>query len=224
MPITHIGKTVFVPHHSSRQVELQNVYHVPVTSTPIMEGRRLESIYVMPTETTYVVLDEAPTWWYNEVYLPDSRKLEEKLQYKLEEEGQRNEAEQEQRVCEKYNSHTEEISSSKENKSSWKTGIHETLEELQEGVQENPQLRRSTRVKRQNSKYINAAQSEVDKVKEPTTFEEASKSKDQNNTMKEEILKGYGHHDACRARIAHNRRKGKIKLVLRGSVKNSSPT
>ncbi|XP_015163582.1 uncharacterized protein [Solanum tuberosum] len=28
MPITHIGKTVFMPHHSSRQVELQNVYHV----------------------------------------------------------------------------------------------------------------------------------------------------------------------------------------------------
>ncbi|KAG5579532.1 hypothetical protein H5410_050159, partial [Solanum commersonii] len=29
MSITHIGKTVFVPHHSSRQVELQNVYHIP---------------------------------------------------------------------------------------------------------------------------------------------------------------------------------------------------
>ena len=28
MQITHIGKTVFVPHHNSRQVELQNVYHV----------------------------------------------------------------------------------------------------------------------------------------------------------------------------------------------------
>ncbi|KAH0703207.1 hypothetical protein KY285_017485 [Solanum tuberosum] len=87
MPITHIDKMVFVPHHSSRQVELQNVYHVPgmkknllfvsqlidsgnyvlfgpndvkvyrnlkVTSTPIMEGKRLESIYVMSAETTYV--------------------------------------------------------------------------------------------------------------------------------------------------------------------------
>lgn len=27
-PITHIGKTVFVPRHSSRQVQLQNSYHV----------------------------------------------------------------------------------------------------------------------------------------------------------------------------------------------------
>jgi len=87
MPITHIGKTVFVPHHSSRQVQLQNVYHISgmkknllsvsqltdsgnyvlfgpndvkvyqnlkVTSTPIMEGRRLESIYVMSAETAYV--------------------------------------------------------------------------------------------------------------------------------------------------------------------------
>ncbi|KAG5609100.1 hypothetical protein H5410_020381 [Solanum commersonii] len=29
IPITHIGKMVFVSHHNSRQVELQNVYHVP---------------------------------------------------------------------------------------------------------------------------------------------------------------------------------------------------
>ncbi|KAG5582114.1 hypothetical protein H5410_052741 [Solanum commersonii] len=27
--ITHISKTVFMSHHSSRQVKLQNVYHVP---------------------------------------------------------------------------------------------------------------------------------------------------------------------------------------------------
>ncbi|KAH0640168.1 hypothetical protein KY285_036754 [Solanum tuberosum] len=54
MPVTHIGKMVFVSHHSSRQVELQNIYHVPVTNTPIIEGRRLESIYVMSAEITYV--------------------------------------------------------------------------------------------------------------------------------------------------------------------------
>ncbi|KAG5619813.1 hypothetical protein H5410_005031 [Solanum commersonii] len=29
MPITHIGKMVFALHNISRQVELQNVYHVP---------------------------------------------------------------------------------------------------------------------------------------------------------------------------------------------------
>ena len=119
MPITHIGKTQVVPHHNSRQVELQNIYHVlgmkknllsisqlidsgnyvlfgwndvkiyrnlKVTSTTPMEGRRSESIYVIPIKTTFVVIDETPTWWYNEISLPDSRKLEQELQYKLERE------------------------------------------------------------------------------------------------------------------------------------------
>ena len=76
-----------MPRYSSKQVQLQNVYHVPgmkknllsvsqltvsgnyvvfgpndvkvyrslkVTSPPIMEGKRLESIYVMSAETAYV--------------------------------------------------------------------------------------------------------------------------------------------------------------------------
>uniref|UniRef100_M1DEP2 Uncharacterized protein n=1 Tax=Solanum tuberosum TaxID=4113 RepID=M1DEP2_SOLTU len=190
-----------------------------------MEGRRLESIYVMPTETTYMVFDEAPRWWYNEVSLPNSRKLEQELQYKLEEEGQRSEAEQEQEVCEKYSSHIEEIFSKGENENSWNTRVHETPELLQEKVQEalQPQLRRKTRLKCSNAKYIHATLAEMVNNKNATIFEEASKSRDRNNPMKEEILKGHGRRDACRARIAHGR-KGKIKLVLRGSVKNSSPT
>lgn len=72
----------------------------------------------MPTEITYVVLDEAPIWQYNEVSLPGSRKLAQELQYKLEKEGKRSEAEQEYEVCEKYNSHTQEIFSKGENKNS----------------------------------------------------------------------------------------------------------
>ena len=43
--------------------------------------------------------------------------------------------------------------------------------------------------------------------KDATIFEEASKSMDQNNPMKEEFLKRHGRHDACRARIAHNGRR-----------------
>ncbi|KAH0650219.1 hypothetical protein KY284_030131 [Solanum tuberosum] len=82
MPITHIGKTVFVPHHNSRQVELPNVYHVP--------------------------------------------------------------------------------------------------ELLQESVQEalQPQLRRKTRLKCSNAKYIDATLAEVVNNKDTTIFEEASKSRD----------------------------------------------
>ncbi|KAG5579441.1 hypothetical protein H5410_050068 [Solanum commersonii] len=42
MTITHIGKMMFVPHHSSRQVELQNVYmfqHVSYNKLKIMMQR-----------------------------------------------------------------------------------------------------------------------------------------------------------------------------------------
>ena len=49
-----------------------------------------------------------------------------------------------------------------------------------------------------------------------TIFKEATKSKDRNNPMTEEILSGHGRHDACRATIAHNGREGIIKLVLVG--------
>ncbi|KAH0641786.1 hypothetical protein KY290_033396 [Solanum tuberosum] len=108
----------------------------------------------------------------NKPHYQDSIELEQKLQHKPEEEGQRSKTELQQEVGEKLESHTKEISSSGENKSPWKTGIRETPEELQEGVQETPQLRRSTRVKSQNSKSINAALAEVDRVKEPTTFKE----------------------------------------------------
>lgn len=70
---------MFVPHHNLRQMELKNFYHVPITSLPLMKERILQSIYVMPAKITYVIFDEAPTWWYKEVALPNSRELEQYL-------------------------------------------------------------------------------------------------------------------------------------------------
>ncbi|KAH0683686.1 hypothetical protein KY289_021438 [Solanum tuberosum] len=62
-----------------------------------------------------------------------------------------------------------------------------------------------------NTKYIDATLTEVVNLKEATTFEEASKSRNRNNPTKVEILKGHGRHDACKVSgIAHNRRKEKI--------------
>ena len=58
-------------------------------------------------------------------------------------------------------------------RSPWRTGIHETPEKVQNSQPEELQLRRSTRERRPNPKYIDAAYAEV---KEPATFEEASKS------------------------------------------------
>ncbi|KAH0717088.1 hypothetical protein KY285_013119 [Solanum tuberosum] len=171
MPITHIGKMLFVPHHSSRQVELQNAtmfqhQHGGTTKSPCQIQGNWSKSYNINLK-------------------------------KKDKEGRLN-----------------------KNKR-----VHETPELLQEKVQKDlqPQLRRKTRLKCSNAKYIDATLAEMVNNKDATTFEEASTSRDQNNPMKEEILKGHGRHDACRARIAHNGRKEKIKLVLRGSVKNSSP-
>jgi len=78
-------------------------------------------------------------------------------------------------------------------------------------------------VKCSNAKYIDATLANVVNIKETTTFEEASKSRDQNNPTKMKILKGHGCHDVCRVLgIAHNESKENIKLVLRGSIKKSS--
>ncbi|KAH0645612.1 hypothetical protein KY290_034394 [Solanum tuberosum] len=49
MPITHICKTVFVPHHNSRQVELRNVYHVPGMKKNLLSVSQL-------TDSGYYVL------------------------------------------------------------------------------------------------------------------------------------------------------------------------
>lgn len=76
-------------------------------------------------------------------------------------------------------------------RSPWRTGIHETPEEVQaiqpeEHVEPSQgQLRRSTRDRRPNPKYIEASYAEI---KEPTTFEEASKSLEWRKAMEEEIL------------------------------------
>ncbi|KAH0686945.1 hypothetical protein KY284_017498 [Solanum tuberosum] len=208
---------VFVPDHLRNRFDKKVVRCIFVGYD---EQRKGWKCCDPTTNRTYVsrnvVFDEASSWWPKEVSLPDSIALEQKLQDKL------NEVEQGNKI--KSN---QEVSPQKEKKSLRQTGACETPDELQEEVQEESQsqLRRSTRLKRPNIKYIDAALTEVVNIKEATTFEEASKSRDWNNPTKVEILKGYGRHDACKVSgIAHKRRKEKIKLVLKGSVKNSSPT
>jgi hypothetical protein len=104
------------------------------------------------------VFDEASSWWSSqEVVLPDSKELEIKLQEKLGEQPQENEAEPEQVATEEQKAPTDGDATqpnSSETRgrsvSPWRTGVHqETPEELrpsqQEEVQETsePQLRRS---------------------------------------------------------------------------------
>ncbi|KAH0694070.1 hypothetical protein KY285_021167 [Solanum tuberosum] len=98
----------------------------------------------------------------------NSSTLEQKLQDKLNKVEQWNKIESNQ-----------EVLPQKEKKSLWQTGACETPDELQEEVQEESQsqLRRSTRLKCPNTKYIDATLTKVVNLKEATTFEEASKSR-----------------------------------------------
>ena len=50
LPIAHISETLILPRFNAKQVPLEQVYHVP----GVMEGQRMESVYVMSAESAYV--------------------------------------------------------------------------------------------------------------------------------------------------------------------------
>ncbi|KAG6489183.1 hypothetical protein ZIOFF_050443 [Zingiber officinale] len=133
-----------------------------------------------------VVFDEASSWWTTEKeVLPESKDLEDKVQQKMrehivqlqsgsDESGGPNDNDAEQRVAQ----------------SPWQTGIyqHPNEEERPNEVEEltpQSQLRRSTRTRRPNPKYANAAI--VEEAVEPETFEKASQSSEWMTAMKQEI-------------------------------------
>ncbi|KAG6470975.1 hypothetical protein ZIOFF_072064 [Zingiber officinale] len=133
-----------------------------------------------------VVFDEASSWWTTEKeVLPESKDLEDKVQQKMrehivqlqsgsDESGGPNDNDAEQRVAQ----------------SPWQTGIyqHPNEEERPNEVEEltpQSQLRRSTRTRRPNPKYANAAI--VEEAVEPETFEKASQSSEWITAMKQEI-------------------------------------
>ncbi|KAM2723556.1 hypothetical protein EV1_026500 [Malus domestica] len=133
-----------------------------------------------------VVFDEASSWWSSEKeVLPDSREFGEKLQQKMgehtiqlqlssDESGDPNGDDVEQRVAQ----------------NPWQTGVYQQPNEEgepSETEESTPQsqLRRSTRARRPNPKYANAAI--IEESTEPETFEEASQSSEWMTAMKEEI-------------------------------------
>ncbi|KAG6485792.1 hypothetical protein ZIOFF_054357 [Zingiber officinale] len=176
--------------------------NIKISETPTMEGQRLESLYVMSAEFAYIdktrksettviwhmrlVFDEASSWWTTEKeVLPESKDLEDKVQQKMrehivqlqsgsDESGGPNDNDAEQTVAQ----------------SPWQTGIyqHPNEEERPNEVEEltpQSQLRRSTRTRRLNPKYANAAI--VEEAVEPETFEKASQSSEWMTAMKQEI-------------------------------------
>ncbi|KAG6498334.1 hypothetical protein ZIOFF_046246 [Zingiber officinale] len=132
------------------------------------------------------LFDEASSWWTTEKeVLPESKDLEDKVQQKMrehivqlqsgsDESGGPNDNDEEQRVTQ----------------SPWQTGIyqHPNEEERPNEMEEltpQSQLRRSTRTRRPNPKYANAAI--VEEAVEPETFEKASQSSEWMTAMKQEI-------------------------------------
>ncbi|GKV08051.1 hypothetical protein SLEP1_g19738 [Rubroshorea leprosula] len=135
-----------------------------------------------------VVFDEASSWWSpQEIVLPDSKELEEKVQEKFGEDTCRLLDTKE--VVEK-----EKEIAPERTVSPWQTGVREPMiEETRQGEveeaeqQPEQQLRRSTRERKPNPKYANIALIEASPVIEPENYEEAAQSIEWRKAMEEEI-------------------------------------
>ncbi|KAK4736698.1 hypothetical protein R3W88_000395 [Solanum pinnatisectum] len=116
--------------------------------------------------TENVIFDEASSWWSsNKELLPDSDVFKDVLgssHVQLNLDGAEGEANEDN-----VNEVVAQIS--------WQTGMYKQPGEESEliGANSPPPLRRSTRIRKQNPKFANAAIVEDENEKEPETFEEA---------------------------------------------------
>lgn len=135
-----------------------------------------------------VVFDEASSWWSpQKEELPNIGDLENRLQKELGEirEGEESQDSTKEPMPNMGDNEQEHSTSDtlEKSMSPWQTGVPlrspEELRPSQQEVEEdNPPLRRSTRQRKPNQKYVNAALAEEESVKEPATFDEASRGKE----------------------------------------------
>ncbi|KAE8679378.1 hypothetical protein F3Y22_tig00111402pilonHSYRG01323 [Hibiscus syriacus] len=133
-----------------------------------------------------VVFDEASSWWSSEKeVLPDSREFGDKLQQKMGE----HDVQLQTSSDESEDPNGDDVEQ-RVTQNPWQTGVYQQPNEedgpseTEESIPQS-QLRRSTRIRRPNPKYANAAI--IEEATEPETFEEASKSSQWMTAMKEEI-------------------------------------
>ncbi|KAE8669328.1 tir-nbs resistance protein [Hibiscus syriacus] len=133
-----------------------------------------------------VVFDEASSWWSSEKeVLPDSREFGDKLQQKMGEHDV-----QLQTSSDELEDPNGDDVEQRVTQNPWQTGVYQQPNEeggpseTEESIPQS-QLRRSTRIRRPNPKYANAAI--IEEATEPEMFEEASKSSEWMTAMKEEI-------------------------------------
>ncbi|KAE8663053.1 hypothetical protein F3Y22_tig00113123pilonHSYRG00166 [Hibiscus syriacus] len=133
-----------------------------------------------------VVFDEASSWWSSEKEVfPDSREFGDKLQQKMGE----HDVQLQTSSDESEDPNGDDVEQ-RVTQNPWQTGVYQQPNEeggpseTEESIPQS-QLRRSTRIRRPNPKYANAAI--IEEATEPETFEEASKSSEWMTAMKEEI-------------------------------------
>ncbi|KAE8736044.1 hypothetical protein F3Y22_tig00000218pilonHSYRG00253 [Hibiscus syriacus] len=133
-----------------------------------------------------VVFDEASSWWSSEKeVLPDSREFGDKLQQNMGE----HDVQLQTSSDESEDPNGDDVEQ-RVTQNPWQTGVYQQPNEeggpseTEESIPQS-QLRRSTRIRRPNPKYANAAI--IEEATEPETFEEASKSSEWMTAMKEEI-------------------------------------
>ncbi|KAE8681852.1 hypothetical protein F3Y22_tig00111303pilonHSYRG00095 [Hibiscus syriacus] len=126
------------------------------------------------------------SWWSSEKeVLPDSREFGDKLQQKMGEH-----VVQLQTSSDESEDPNGDDIEQRVTQNPWQTGVYQQPNEeggpseIEESIPQS-QLRRSTRIRRPNPKYANAAI--IEEATEPETFEEASKSSEWMTAMKEEI-------------------------------------
>ncbi|KAE8665979.1 tir-nbs resistance protein [Hibiscus syriacus] len=133
-----------------------------------------------------VVFDEVSFWWSSKKeMLPDLREFGDKLQQKMGEH-----VVQLQTSSDESEDPNGDDVKQRVTHNPWQTGVYQQPNEeggpseTEESIPQS-QIRRSTRIRRPNPKYANAAI--IEEVTEPETFEEASKSSEWMTAMKEEI-------------------------------------
>ena len=181
---------VFVPNHLRSKFDKKAVRCIFVGYDSQRKGWKCCDPTIGRCYTSRdVVFDEASSWWSSEKeVLSNSKEFEEKLQQKM--------GEQTPQIL--SSSHEAEDSYDDDNieqevtQNPWQTGVYYQPDEEGGPIETEvstpqSQLRRSTRIRKPNPKYANAAIEEEASVKEPDTFEEASQNSEWIKAMEEEI-------------------------------------
>jgi len=175
---------VFVPDHLRSKIDKKAVRCIFVGYDNQRKGWKCcDPVNGRCYTSRDVVFDEASSWWTSEKeVLPDSKEFEDMLQQKIGEHFVQIHLSSAGDLCDSDSERRVTLNP-------WQSGVYRKPDE--EGVpsemEESTPLRRSTRTRRPNPKYANAAIVEEATGIEPETFEEASQSSEWMTAMKDEI-------------------------------------